>query len=41
VSYDRIAQVQEAQGEFVGALKSYQADLAITERLAKSDAGNA
>jgi hypothetical protein len=33
--------VQEAQGDLKAALKSYSDDLAITERLAKSDPGNA
>jgi hypothetical protein len=30
-----------AQGDLAGALKSYKADLAIAERLAKADPGNA
>jgi hypothetical protein len=33
--------VQVAQGDLAGALKSYQADLAIADRLAKSDPSNA
>jgi hypothetical protein len=33
--------VQEAQGNLAGALKSYSDDLAIADRLAKSDPGNA
>jgi tetratricopeptide (TPR) repeat protein len=41
VSYDRIGDVQTAQGEFAGALKSYSDSLAIAERLAKTDPGNA
>jgi hypothetical protein len=41
VSYERIGGVQEAQGDLAGALKSYQDSLAIRDRLAKSDPGNA
>ena len=33
--------MQEAQGDLAGALKSYRDGLAIRERLAKSDPGNA
>jgi hypothetical protein len=33
--------VQQAQGDLAAALTSYQADLAIAERLAKADPGNA
>jgi hypothetical protein len=33
--------VAQPQGDLAGALKSYEADLAIAERLAKSDLGNA
>jgi hypothetical protein len=33
--------VQKARGDLAAALKSYQGDLAITERLAKTDPGNA
>jgi eukaryotic-like serine/threonine-protein kinase len=33
--------VQDAQGDFAAALASYQASLAIAERLAKSDPSNA
>jgi tetratricopeptide (TPR) repeat protein len=41
VSHNRIGEVQRAQGDLVGALKSYRDGLAITDRLAKSDPGNA
>ena len=41
VSYDKVGDVQVAQGDLAGALKSYRDSLAITERLAKSDPGNA
>ena len=41
VSYDRVGNVQLAQGDLGAALTSYQTDLAITDRLAKSDPGNA
>ena len=41
VSYDKIGDVQVAQGDLKAALKSYSDSLAITERLAKSDPGNA
>ena len=37
----RARQVQKAQGDPAAALKSYQDNLAIAERLAKSDPGNA
>ena len=40
-SYDKVGDVQQAQGDLVGALKSYQDGLAIMDRLAKSDPGNA
>jgi len=33
--------VQQAQGDLAAALTSYQASLAIRERLAKADPGNA
>ena len=33
--------MQVAQGDLAGALKSYRDSLAITDRLAKSDPGNA
>ena len=36
-----IGEVQQAQGDLAGALKSYNDYLAIAERLAKSDPGNA
>ncbi|MGH7120263.1 MAG: hypothetical protein ACREFP_14955 [Acetobacteraceae bacterium] len=41
VSHDRIGDVQQAQGDLAVALASYQASLAIAERLAKADPGNA
>ena len=41
VSYHKVGDVQAAQGDLAGALNSYQASLAIVERLAKSDPGNA
>ena len=41
MSYDKIGNVQLAQGDLAGALKSYRDNLAIAERLAKSDPGNA
>jgi hypothetical protein len=41
VSHDRIGDVQQAQGGLAAALTSYQASLAIRERLAQADPGNA
>ena len=41
VSYDKIGDVQVAQGDLAAALKSFGDSLAIIERLAQSDAGNA
>ena len=41
VSYDRIGDVQVAQGDLAGGLKSYRDSLAIRDRLAQSDPGNA
>ncbi len=41
VSFDRVGNVQVAQGDLAGALKSYRDSLAIRERLATSDPGNA
>jgi tetratricopeptide (TPR) repeat protein len=41
VSYNKIGDVLLAQGSFPEALKLYQAALAIAERLAKSNPGNA
>jgi tetratricopeptide (TPR) repeat protein len=41
VSYNKVGNVQMAQGDLAGALKSYEANLAIAKRLAKSDPGNA
>ena len=40
-SYSKVGDVQVAQGDLAGALKSYRDSLAIRERLAKSDPGNA
>jgi tetratricopeptide (TPR) repeat protein len=40
VSYERIGDVLVSQGNLPEALKSYQAGLAIRERLARTDAGN-
>ena len=39
VSYGRVGDVQMAQGNLPAALTSYQASLAIRDRLAKSDPG--
>jgi hypothetical protein len=41
VSYKKIGDVQKAQGDLAAALKSFQDSLAIAERLAQSDPGNA
>ncbi len=41
VSYERIGDVEVAQGDLEAALKSFQEGIAIRERLAASDAGNA
>src|SRR3984893_8789537 len=41
VSYDNIGDVQVTQGDLKAALKSYSDSLAIRERLAQSDLGNA
>jgi hypothetical protein len=41
VSYGKVGDVQVAQGNLPAALTSYQAGLAIADRLAKSDPGNA
>jgi tetratricopeptide (TPR) repeat protein len=41
VSYNKIGDVQVAQGDLKAALKSYSDDLAIAERLANSDPSNA
>jgi hypothetical protein len=41
VSYSKVGDLQVAQGDLAGALKSYRDSLAIAERLAKSDPGNA
>jgi hypothetical protein len=41
VSHIKIGDVLRAQGNLTAALESYQADLAIAERLARADPGNA
>jgi hypothetical protein len=41
VSYEKIGDVLVTQSNLPEALKSYQADLAIADRLAKADPGNA
>lgn len=41
VSYNRVGDVQVAQGDPAAALKSFSDSLAIRDRLAKSDPGNA
>ena len=41
VSYTKIGDVQVAQGDLAGALKSYKDGLGIADRLATSDPGNA
>ncbi len=41
VSYEKIGDVQRAQGDLGGALKAYQDSLAIRQKLAAQDPGNA
>jgi predicted negative regulator of RcsB-dependent stress response len=41
MSYNKIGDVMVAQGNLPEALQSYQADLAIADRLTQSDPGNA
>ena len=41
VSYSKVGEVQEAQGDLAAALKSYRDSLALREALAASDPGNA
>ena len=41
VSYIKVGDVQVAQGDLAAALKSYRNSLAIRDRLAKADPGNA
>ena len=41
VSHDRIGDVLRAQGNLTAALDAYNASLAIRERLAEADPGNA
>jgi len=40
-SYEKVGTVLVAQGKLPGALKAYQADMTIADRLAKADPGNA
>ena len=39
--YEKVGNVQVAQGDLAGALKSYRDSLAVRERLAQSEPGNA
>ncbi len=41
VNYDKVGDLQSAQGDLAGALQSYRDGLAISEKLAKQDPGNA
>jgi hypothetical protein len=41
VSYEKVGDVLSAQGDLVGALKSYRDSLPIAEKLSKQDASNA
>ena len=41
MSFNKVGDVQVAQGDLAGALKSYRDSLAIRDRLAQSDPGNA
>jgi tetratricopeptide (TPR) repeat protein len=41
VAYNDVGDVQQAQGDLAAALTSYRASLAISERLAQADPGNA
>ena len=41
MSYENVGDVQRAQGDLAGALKSYSESLGIHEKLAKQDPGNA
>ena len=41
VTHDKVGDVQQAQGDLAAALTSYQASLAIAERLTKADPDNA
>ena len=41
VSWSKLGDVRQAQGDLAGALAAYEAGLAIAERLASSDPGNA
>jgi hypothetical protein len=40
VSWNKLGDVRQAQGDLAGALAAYVADLAIAERLAALDPGN-
>ncbi|MCE5237717.1 hypothetical protein LLH23_04415, partial [bacterium] len=41
VSHNKLGDVRVAQGDLSGALEEYEADLAIAQRLAAADPGNA
>ena len=41
VSYDKVGDVLQAQGDLAAALKAYHDSSAIAERLAKADPSNA
>lgn len=41
MSYEKVGDVQVAQGDLAGALTSYRDSLAIRDRLADADPGNA
>jgi len=41
VIYERLGEVQQAQGDLAGALASYRQGLTIREKLARQDPGNA
>ena len=41
MSYNKVGDVQVAQGDLPAALTSYRDSLAISDRLAKADPGNA
>lgn len=41
VGYEKVGDVQLAQGDLAGALKSYRDEVALQERLAKQDPSNA
>jgi hypothetical protein len=41
VSLNKVGDVKRDEGDLTGALKAYEDSLAIADRLAKSDPGNA